>query len=214
MTIIHYKNIGIFFDNNPVLSNFNLSVSSGEKVLITGQSGLGKSTLFKILLGFVKPNTGSIYFKGKLVSEYEITKIRKQISYVPQNTDIGDGKVKDIINDIFQIRRNKDIIWQSDLQPILDYFELKQNVLNKKFETLSGGEKQRISIIISILLHRNIFLLDEITSELDNAMKLKVTNYFLNEDEWTVLIISHDLVWKRKNIKIVDLVPYTGDLND
>lgn len=208
MTLIRYDNISISYDDNIVLKNFNLSVLTGDKMLIVGRSGLGKSTIFKTLLGFVKPIAGSIYFKDKSISETEIWEIRRQIAYVSQNTDIDDGKVKDIINDIFQFNYNKSIFWQSDLQHLLDYFELEKNILNKKFETLSGGEKQRICIIISILLHRDIFLLDEVTSDLDNDMKLKVADYFLNKEKWTVLIISHDVVWKNENIKIVDLSSY------
>lgn len=208
MTLIRYDNISISYDDNIVLKNFNLSVLTGDKMLIVGRSGLGKSTIFKTLLGFVKPIVGSIYFKDKSISETEIWEIRRQIAYVSQNTDIDDGKVKDIINDIFQFNYNKSIFWQSDLQHLLDYFELEKNILNKKFETLSGGEKQRICIIISILLHRDIFLLDEVTSDLDNDMKLKVADYFLNKEKWTVLIISHDVVWKNENIKIVDLSSY------
>lgn len=208
MTLIRYDNISISHDDNIVLKNFNLSVLTGDKMLIVGRSGLGKSTIFKTLLGFVKPIAGSIYFKDKSISETEIWEIRRQIAYVSQNTDIDDGKVKDIINDIFQFNYNKSIFWQSDLQHLLDYFELEKNILNKKFETLSGGEKQRICIIISILLHRDIFLLDEVTSDLDNDMKLKVADYFLNKEKWTVLIISHDVVWKNENIKIVDLSSY------
>ena len=71
---------------------------------------------------------------------------------------------------------------------------------------MSGGERQRLAIIISVLLKRNIFFLDEITSALDKHLKKKVADFFVEKDDWTAIIISHDPVWlENQSVKVFDL---------
>lgn len=83
--------------------------------------------------------------------------------------------------------------------------ELEYDILDKNFQELSGGEKQRIGILITFLLNRDIYLLDEITSALDVNLKKKVADYFLAREDWTILEISHDREWYRDWVEIIDL---------
>lgn len=213
MFLVRFENIGISYADRKVLSGFDLSVKSGEKLLITGRSGTGKSTLLKMLLGFVRPTEGVIYFQDKKLDGKEVWEIRKQVAHVSQSTDIGEGKVLELIRELFLFGQNRDKLWEENLMSLLVYFELDNDVLAKKFESLSGGEKQRICIIISLLLEKDIFLLDEITSELDTQMKLKVAEFFLGKAGWTVIAVSHDSTWVKDGVKVVDITPYTGGLN-
>ncbi|MCK4941335.1 ATP-binding cassette domain-containing protein, partial [candidate division WOR-3 bacterium] len=76
----------------------------------------------------------------------------------------------------------------------------------ENFEKLSGGEKQRILIVIALLLKRSVFLLDEVTSALDSELKEKVRDFFLKGDDWTVMVISHDKDWlERPELKVINL---------
>ena len=88
---------------------------------------------------------------------------------------------------------------KDNLTDLIHVFELDEEILSKNYEELSGGEKQRIVIIISILLNREIFLLDEITSALDENLKKKVIDYFLDWNDLTVIIISHDTDYIQTN---------------
>ena len=83
--------------------------------------------------------------------------------------------------------------------------ELEHDILDKNFQELSGGEKQRIGILTSLLLNRDIYLLDEVTSALDMKLKKKVADYFLAQEDWTLLIISHDQEWERDWMEIIDI---------
>jgi putative ABC transport system ATP-binding protein len=83
--------------------------------------------------------------------------------------------------------------------------ELEKDILEKNFETLSGGEKQRIGILIALMLGRDIFLLDEATSALDSGLKKKVVDNFLKNEDWTVFIISHDKEWERNGVELVEI---------
>ena len=88
----------------------------------------------------------------------------------------------------------------------MDFLRLPASVLDDEYEKLSGGEKQRIAILIALLLKRNIFLLDEVTSFLDAELKKKIITFFTQNREWTVLAISHDPDWlDADNIKVIRL---------
>ncbi|MGF7184299.1 putative ABC transport system ATP-binding protein [Desulfitispora alkaliphila] len=205
--MIKYEGISVKFNNQYLFKGVNLTVSKGEKVLISGRSGIGKSVLFKMLMGFVQPDQGTVYLNHKPLSSVDIWEARKQIAYVSQDVDIGAGIVWDIIEDIFSLKANAHLsLSRSKLLELSKEFELKEEILAKDITHLSGGEKQRIAIIIAILLERSIFLLDEITAALDGELKNKVIRYFSEKPNLTALIISHDIGWREnENVKIFNL---------
>ena len=203
--LIKYENIGISFDNRKVLSGFNLSIKKKQKVLLRGKSGVGKTTLLKMLLGFTKPAEGTLYFRNRVIDSRTCWEARKEIAYVVQDTDLGEGKVKTLLNEIFSYRVNKEKLDHVKLRAFMRELELGNEILDQNFQELSGGEKHRIGILISLLLNRNIYLLDEITSALDVNLKKKIADYFLAREDWTLLIVSHDREWERDWIEIIDL---------
>ena len=123
---------------------------------------------------------------------------------MPQNLDIGEGSIQPLVERIFSYKGNCGVFDKRKLKQLVTHFELGTGILDKKFEELSGGEKQRIGIIISLLSNRNIYFLDEITSSLDAELKEKVIRYYLDLDNATELIISHDPEWeKRKEVRTI-----------
>jgi len=203
--LIKYENIGISFENKRILSGFNLSIKKKQKVLLRGKSGIGKTTLLKMLLGFTKPAEGALYFQNHKIDSKTCWEARKKIAYVAQDTDLGEGKVKNLLNEIFSYKANKEKLNPDKLRTFMLELELEDNILDKNFQELSGGEKQRIGILISLLLNRDIYLLDEVTSALDMNLKKKVADYFLAREDWTLLVISHDREWERDWIEVIDL---------
>jgi putative ABC transport system ATP-binding protein len=203
--LIKYKNIGISFGNKNILLGFNLSIKKNQKVLIRGKSGIGKTTLLKMLLGFTRPTEGTIYFQNQKINSETCWEARKKISYVSQDTDLGEGKIKNLLNEIFSYKINKEKLDLNKVLAFMQELELEDDILEKNFQELSGGEKQRIGILISLLLNRDIYLLDEVTSALDGNLKKKVADYFLAQEDWTLLIISHDREWERDTIEIINL---------
>ncbi len=192
--MIEFKGVSKFFLEQAVLKNFSYTIHEGMKVCIRGRSGSGKSTIFNLILGFEIPDEGRIYYKDTPLDGKMIWNIRKEIAYVSQDLNIGQGSVQELFDETFNFRNN--IIYREDyireIPDLLDEFHLEINVLSKKIENLSGGEKQRIAIINALLLKRKFYLLDECTSALDTSLKEKVMNYFLSQPEITVLYISHD----------------------
>lgn len=203
--IIKYENIGKFFGSKKVISDFSIRILRGRKILLRGKSGTGKSTLFKMLLGFEKPSEGSLYYRGKPVNSQVAWEIRKEVSYVSQDTDLGQGPVKDLLDEIFTYLPNREKRSPEKLNTLMKEFELEKDTLDKNFENLSGGEKQRIGILIVLMLGRDIFLLDEATSALDSELKKRVVDHFLKHEDWTLFVISHDKEWERDEVEIVEI---------
>jgi len=192
--MIQFKHITKQFSDNFVLQDFSFSIQKTEKVIITGRSGIGKSTIFKLLLGFVKPDKGEIWFEGKVLDEKSIWDFRKKIVYISQDLNIGTGKVHQLFEDTLSLKTNAE--WKTEslntVNELLSQFELNKTIFDMSLEDLSGGEKQRVAIINGLLLKRDIFLLDEVTSALDKSLKKKVIDFFYLHPTFTVLSISHD----------------------
>lgn len=203
--LIKYENIGFSFENRKILSGFNLTVKKNQKILLRGKSGTGKTTLLKILLGFTKPSEGTIYFRNRVIDSKTCWEALKEIAYIVQDTDLGEGKVKSLLDEIFSYRANKEKLDHEKLRAFIRELELEDDILETNFQELSGGEKQRIGILIALLLNRNIYLLDEVTSALDAKLKKKIADYFLAREDWTLLIVSHDREWERDGMETINI---------
>ena len=182
------------FSDQFVLEDFSFDIQEGEKIIVSGRSGIGKTTLFRLLLGFEQPDSGKIYFENELLTEITVWNLRRRVAYVSQDLNIGRGNLQTFFNETLSLKANAEYKNSSldELEELLNAFELPDTLLQKNIEELSGGEKQRVAIINALLLKRNIFFLDEITSALDKSLKSKVLDYFLLNPTFTVLSISHD----------------------
>lgn len=207
MSVIRFENVSVQFNQNLLFERLNFDVEKGEKLLVYGRSGEGKTTIIRLLLGFECPREGNIYFEGKLLDRKTVWDVRKEIAYVSQNLDIGAGRVTALINRVLKYKANESINpSKTELSDLLKFLRLKESILQENFEKLSGGEKQRILIVIALLLKRPVFLLDEVTSALDSELKEKVRDFFLKGDDWTVMVISHDKDWlERPELKVINL---------
>ena len=153
-----------------VLKQLNLSVNSGQIVALVGASGAGKSTIFSLLLKFIKPNSGLILYDNKNINEINTYSLRRQIAIVPQKTFIFSGTISESI----RFGRNAsedDVIKAAKIANAHDFIKSLPNgyktYIEERGANLSGGQLQRISIARAILGNPTILLLDEATSSLD-----------------------------------------------
>lgn len=190
------KNSFSGFQTVEILKNISFEVER-EKVLgISGQSGSGKSTLAKILAE-IFPQTSGVIQKNfkKNWSKY----LPKPVQILFQN----DGelmnpfrKVKDILNDVFELKLKKNKIYTSEIEDIFIRFNLKPQLKESKGSQLSGGEKQRIALARIIIAEPEILVLDEPFSSQDVEAQLGILNLIkkLKEElNLTIICISHDL---------------------
>ena len=202
--MIQFKEINLAFGDQVVFADFNLNIAEGEKVLLRAASGRGKSTLFKLLLGFQRFDQGEILFKGRRLDRNNLSYFRRNIAYVSQDVDLRNLKVWDLINEIFDYKYNRTIpITKEKVMELIDFFLLPADLITKEVGQLSGGERQRLGLIICIMLNRPVWLLDEITTGLDQESKKVLVNYVLKQHK-TVLIISHDQIWSKNNLVRVE----------
>ncbi len=191
--IIRISRLTARFGDKVPFREFSLEVASGERVILTGESGRGKSTLLKCLLGFTIPESGEILIDGLPVNGETIWRIRTRLAYVPQEPELGEGTLRQWFEQPFTFKANAHLKENlSRLPELLDCFSLSPAVLNAAVDTLSGGEKQRAALISALLLDRKILLLDEPTSALDQKNSLAVTSLLRSLDGVTILGISHD----------------------
>jgi putative ABC transport system ATP-binding protein len=205
MSMIGFDRVAVVHGSKTVLKDLSFELTAGEKMLITGPSGIGKSTLFRLLLGFVQPSRGRVLFRGSSMNAAAAWKMRREAAYVSQALEIGGGNVSTLIGTVLEYHANRGSHRSESLDSWMEFLGLGVALLEMDVETLSGGEKQRIAILIALLLGRNLFLLDEITSNLDEALKEKVSSKFLGTPEWTVLTISHDPCWRKPGIHRLEL---------
>lgn len=182
-----------------VLKEFDCMIRKGEYIGIRGSSGIGKSTLFNLLLGFLKPDGGEIRIDGVLLSAENRKLWHRRIGYVPQGVFILDGTLAENVAlgccDISK-EKVKRILRQVRLDEWVD--ELPQGIdtlLGESGARLSGGQKQRVGIARALYKEADILLLDEATSALDTATECEINEMIcgLRNDYrgLTVLSIAH-----------------------
>ena len=191
--ILKYENVTVRQGDMAVLDDFNLAIKPQEKVILTGPSGVGKTTVLRLPLGFRRPDAGRVLFDGEEIDGDTVWSVRRRIAYVSQDVALGHGTVREFVDRAFSYRANSERTPMiQKINEALERLKLPAAILGKDLADISGGEKQRVAIAVSILLERDVFLLDEITSALDRELKKHVLDLFLNEPQWTVLAISHD----------------------
>lgn len=196
--MILFDRVSLAFENKIVLNEFSLQVRPGDRVLISGKSGIGKSTLLRMLLGFLQPREGAVHYKGQAMSPEVAARVRRDAAYVSQSLDIGQGKVGAFLDEIFSYKvHHGRPVPERIRDSIRRFLELPDGIEEERLDSLSGGEKQRVALWTALMTQRKLLLLDEVTSQLDRDMKEKVADYLLSLKGCTMICISHDACWKQ-----------------
>jgi len=192
----------------PVLENVSLRIAQGEYVAIVGPSGSGKSSLFRLLLGFEKPESGTVFLDGKAIDTLDISAVRRQLGVVLQNGKLATGSLYDNICGGVQLPL--EMAWEAarlaGLEDDIKAMPMGMNtVVSEGVNTLSGGQRQRIMIARAVARRPRILLFDEATSALDNQSQSIVSNSLGNLNV-TRIIIAHRLSTVRQADRIIVLV--------
>ena len=179
------------------LSSFNLNIQSGQKVLILGKTGAGKSSIAQLITRMYDPNTGSIKIDGTDIRNFNVPDLRKAIGYVQQDVFLFSDSVKNNIQfGVDQIQSESQLMNATTTANV--YQEIKQ--LNKQFETLigergttlSGGQKQRVSIARTIIKNPSIYIFDDCLSAVDAKTEQSILGQLSKDLEGkTALFITH-----------------------
>jgi len=199
---IRFDNVSFKYESNDkyLFRNFNIDLETNDKIIgITGLSGNGKSTFAKLLLKMYKPSEGTIYVDGQNVKDLDANYIRKNITYVNQNSKLFDKKIIDNIlygcsdidacnghlNEIMQYKKVK------ELYKNMDIYNKQSGSLG---ENLSGGQRQVINIIGGLVNPSKIIILDEPTNALDIDLKREILELIKTFKKYkkSIIIITHD----------------------
>jgi len=193
--IIEIKDLNFSYEKNmPVLENVNLTFCELESACIVGPNGGGKSTLLYLILGLLKPTSGSITIFGKSPID-----ARSQIGYMPQYIQL-DNQFPICVSEVVLMGRLRNGFWgrysKKDREvAMVAMSEMSiEHLARRQFSELSGGQRQRVLIARALTCSPKLLLLDEPTANIDPGMQEQFYEilYKLNQ-RMSILTVSHDL---------------------
>ena len=200
---IELRKLGFCFADSqtPLLNDISFTINKGERIGITGASGVGKTTLFNIILGLYEPTSGAIYIDGERLSKSNIRKWQNSIGYVSQSVFIADSTLIENIalgcsGDSIDLERINKVIELADLTEFVA--SLPEGIhthIGEQGSKISGGQRQRIGIARALYKNCDILFFDEATSSLDNKTEENINNAIHNlslmNSSLTIVIIAH-----------------------
>lgn len=197
--------------NIQALNHFNLTIHPGEKVLVLGKTGSGKTTVAQLLLRFFEPGSGKILLDDQPLEDLDLEKVREQIGYVPQDVFLFSDTIWNNIDFGLESAANEKTIRkaaqyasvESEIDKLEQGFDTK---IGERGVTLSGGQKQRVSIARALIKNPRILLLDDCLSAVDNKTEHAILNN-LNQylQGRTSILITHRIFTQIPFDKIVVL---------
>ena len=200
---IELRELGYCFEDSdtPLFSDFSLTINKGERIGITGASGVGKTTLFNVILGLYRPTSGAIYVDGEQLNESNIRKWQNSIGYVSQSVFIADSTLLENIalgcdSNTINLERINRVIELADLKEFVASLpEGIHSRIGEQGSKISGGQRQRIGIARALYKNSEILFFDEATSSLDNKTEENINNAIhnlsLQNSSLTIVIIAH-----------------------
>lgn len=187
--MIKIENVNFSYSNQLVLENINYEIEKNDFAGIIGANGGGKSTMLKLILGILKPNSGKITINAK------------KTSYVPQAHKINPTFPISVIDLVLTGKLNKFAFFFSSKQDKIEATKCLELVgmkdyINKKFTNLSGGQQQRVLIARAILSGCDLLLLDEPTASIDAKGQIEIFELLkkLNDNGICILCVCHDVM--------------------
>ena len=199
--IIRVEHLAKTFDKNHVLVDVNMAVPEKSIYAIVGQSGTGKSVLFKSILGMVKPDNGKVWFKENELTALDrnsLMTVRKSFGYSFQNAALFDSMTVEEnlafpLREALGIKDKKKI--QKRVKELLEWIELP-GIESKRPDELSGGMRKRVGVARALTLEPEVLFFDEPTTGLDPVLSETINNLVVRvnkELNITCLIITHDI---------------------
>ena len=195
-SIISFENVSLSYGNRLILDNINFKINEGEIFGMLGPNGVGKSTIFNLITGLIKPDSGQIKINNTNVLDFPIYLRTKKfkVGYVPQYGGFfSDLTLYQNLKAIAEIVINNKNNEENKINELINKFEL-ENLRNIKAKFLSGGQKKKLVIALSLLSDPKVLLLDECFAALDVLTIKMLQEIIVNlqqETQITICICDH-----------------------
>lgn len=194
-------------NNAPLLNGINTVLESGKRYILIGQNGCGKTTLANLILGLLKPISGSIFIDGMDAKKMSVGSRATKIGYLFQNPDyqLFAPTVLEELTFPYELTNTLTPSKQQEIQNLLSQFGLLD--AQTRFPlTMSGGEKQKLALACLLSTNAEFLIMDEPTSALDSDSREFLIS-FINSYKGGILIITHDdsLISSVANPKVIRL---------
>ena len=195
-TVIEFENVSLSYGDRLILDNINFKINQGQVFGMLGPNGVGKSTIFNLITGLIKPKSGRILIDGKDATRYPIYLRTKKfkIGYVPQHGGaFAELTLYNNLKAISEITIEDKNLREKRINYLISKFEL-ENLRDIKSKYLSGGQKKKLVIALSLLNEPKVLLLDECFAALDVLTIEMLQNIIVNlqeENNITICICDH-----------------------
>jgi len=195
-TIIEFQNVSLSYGNRLILDNINFKINEGQIFGMLGPNGVGKSTIFNLITGLINPTHGKIFINGQDATHYPMYLRTKKfkVGYVPQYGGyFNDLTLHDNLKAISEIVIENKNLRNERIDYLLSSFEL-ENLKDIKAKFLSGGQKKKLVIALSLLSKPKVLLLDECFAALDILTIKMLQEIVVNlqqENQITICICDH-----------------------
>jgi len=194
----------------PLLDKVNMTIKAGSRTAILGPSGTGKSTLLRLLGGYILPDTGSIIIGDQIINRKNVGSLRSNVSLTHQDPLLFNDTIRNnvLLGRKVDQKRQEEIFALTGLDSdssSTNAFHLDKVLINRG-ENISGGQRQRIGLARALCDQRSILLLDEVTSALDETMANKIIDQIINSNTFSIIVmVTHSEDLARKFDQVIRL---------
>lgn len=195
---IIFENVSFNYDDKKIIQAIDISLQPGSFIILAGNSGKGKTTIINLLLGFLSPSGGNIFFNNKITTAEERKNSWLHIAYIKQQGFFIDGTIlENIVFDKNDLHHEKllDAVDKSGLKKFIDDSSLGiESIITENGKNISGGQRQRIAMARALYKNASLFILDEPFSELDEKSEGDLLHNLkeLASHGKTVLLVTHN----------------------
>lgn len=203
--LIRFDQVSVVANDKSLLSDISFALRAGEKAVLRGKSGSGKTSVLKTLMGLHPITGGTVYFQEQALSPASVRGIRGHAAYIGQEPILGADTVREALLLPFKFKvHRQQLPVEAQLLEVLQRLKLPAQILDRECSRISGGEKQRIALARGLLLAKSVYLLDEVTSALDPESKQAVFAVF-DDPRLTVLSVAHDPEWLERGATVLEM---------